>query len=295
MRTSDVIPFGQARSLSGHALHGSSLMRLVYMDEAGISNPKQEPFLVVAGVLIHADRNLIEIERYLDRLVAQYIPPEHQSDFVFHATELFNGGGRVFKRDDPRYPLAVRLEIASRIAAIPRKFGLRLAFGYIERSSFPRSKTVNVFESLPPSAKAVAAQVTAFTIASVQIDRWMRRNAPSEVCMLIVEDNHQARALIKQTHIYHQDRTQPRFLDDGIAPFFPLRKIKEDPLFQNKKKGSLLQVADFFAYTFKRFLMNDKKAVGLIQENRPFFAALEYERPEEIQRQIARSSRRRAS
>lgn len=251
------------------------------MDEAGISKPKQEPFLVVASVLIHADKNLVEIERYLDRLVAQYIPIEQQSDFVFHATELFNGGGRVFKRDDPRFSLPVRLEIAGRIAAIPKKFGLRLAFGFVERATFPKSKTVEAFDSLSPSAKAVAAHVTAFTVASMQIDRWMRKNAPTEVCMLIVEDNHQARLLMKQTHIYHQDRSQIQFIDEEISECFPLRKIKEDPLFQNKKKGSILQVADFFAYTFKRFLMNDQRYIRFIRGNQPFFAALEYERPAE--------------
>ena len=130
MSASKVISFGEARSLSGYALQGSAVVRLAYMDEAGISNPQQEPYLVVAGVIIHADKNLVEIERYLDRLVAQYIPVEHQQDFVFHATELFNGG-RVFKRDDPRFPLPVRMEIASRISAIPKKFGLRLVFGFI--------------------------------------------------------------------------------------------------------------------------------------------------------------------
>ena len=279
MSASNVIPFGEVRSLSGHELHGSSVVRLAYMDEAGISNPAQEPYLVVAGVLIHADKNLVEIERYLDRIVARYIPDEHQSGFVFHAMELFNGGGKVFKRDDPRFTLPVRLEIANKLAVIPKKFGLRLAFGFIERAKFPTSMTAKVHNSMPPKIRGIAPHVTAFTVASMQIDRWMRENAPNEVCMLIVEDNQHARALIKQTHLYHQDRHQPQLLDPNISQYFPLRKIKEDPLFQPKRKGSVLQVADFFAYTFKRYLMKDQRYVSFIRGNQPFFLAGEYGRP----------------
>jgi hypothetical protein len=30
-------------------------MRFIYLDEAGISNPAQEPYVVVAGAIVHAD------------------------------------------------------------------------------------------------------------------------------------------------------------------------------------------------------------------------------------------------
>lgn len=74
--------------------------------------------------------------------------------------------------------------------------------------------------------------------------------------MLVVEDNDQARKLIRETQSYHQ-RTE--FFEPEIALHFPFRKIKEDPLFQNKRRSSVLQVADFFAYVFKRHLMEDAR------------------------------------
>ncbi len=43
------------RSLTGHTLRGASLVRLVYLDEAGISKTAEEPYLVVAAVIVHAD------------------------------------------------------------------------------------------------------------------------------------------------------------------------------------------------------------------------------------------------
>jgi hypothetical protein len=127
-------------------------VRLVYADEAGSSNPKQEPFLIVAATIVHADQKLVAVERHLDRLVERHIPTEHQKDFVFHATEIFNGGGKVFKRtalDDPNpeWPLDRRLKIAADLAAIPKRFQLPIALGWVERATWPQT-----FE-IPPDTK----------------------------------------------------------------------------------------------------------------------------------------------
>jgi hypothetical protein len=62
---------------------------------------------------------------------------EYQDNFVFHASHLFNGGGRVFARDNPDWPLQKRLLIADELAAIPAKFRLPLAMTFVERAKFP--------------------------------------------------------------------------------------------------------------------------------------------------------------
>lgn len=142
-------------SLSGCSLDGTKIVRLVYMDEAGISKQAQEPFLVVAGVLVDADRVLNGVENQLEGIMRRHIPAEHQDGFVFHATELFNGGGKVFRREasdfvGPReWPLDRRLKIADEIMAIPRKFNLPIAIGFVERATFPRA--FNLSESFPES------------------------------------------------------------------------------------------------------------------------------------------------
>lgn len=46
------------RSLDGGDLLRDRLVRLVYVDEAGISNRHDEPFTVVADVVVHADNDL---------------------------------------------------------------------------------------------------------------------------------------------------------------------------------------------------------------------------------------------
>ncbi len=232
-------------------------MRLAYIDEAGISHKSQEPFLVVAGVIIHADRDLVAIERHLDRLVIRHIPERHRNEFVFHATELFNGGGKVFRQNDAELPFAKRLEIADDLAAIPRRFNLTIAVGFVDKDKFPRGN-VPEFSSMSVHEQTLSMHGVAFVNCAMHIEHWMREHASSEVCLLIVEDNQNARKLILYTQRFHQNNDISILLNNDERMHFPYKKIKEDPLFQQKRKSSVLQVADFCAYVFKRFLMNQK-------------------------------------
>jgi len=43
-------------SLSGVRLEGDRLVRLVYIDESGISNVRDDPFVIVAGIIVDADK-----------------------------------------------------------------------------------------------------------------------------------------------------------------------------------------------------------------------------------------------
>jgi hypothetical protein len=64
---------------------------------------------------------------------------------------------------------------------------------------------------------------------------------------------------ITETQRFHQDRRKDWPLDPQIRKHFPFRKIKHDPLFEPKRKSSVLQIADFCAYVLKRFLMQDRR------------------------------------
>jgi len=244
------------RALGGGPLAGDSLMRLVYIDEAGLSNPDQEPFLVVAGVVIHADKNLVAVERALDKVIARHIRPEHQDGFILHAKELFNGGGRVFTRNEPQpYPLSKRLEIADDITAIVTKFRLPIALGFLERGTFPDDPTYEEWRDADAAQRTVISHVVAFMSCTMFVEQWMRKEASNEVCLLVVEDNQQARTAIRENHLYHQDPNIAKFLTGRMRNHFPFRKIKEEPLFQPKRPSSVLQLADFCAYVGKRMLM----------------------------------------
>jgi hypothetical protein len=49
-------------------------MRFIYLDEAGISNPANEPYLVVAGVIIDADHQWMAVEPHLHVLAETRTP-----------------------------------------------------------------------------------------------------------------------------------------------------------------------------------------------------------------------------
>jgi hypothetical protein len=216
-------------------------VRLVFMDEAGISNPEQEPYVVVSGVIVDADKKLVAVERHLDSLVQRFIPQEHHSDFVFHAKELFNGGGKVFKRDDPAWPLQKRLEIADALAAIPKRFRLPLVFGWVERKGFGQRFHAR---DLPLRDETLGAHVVAFTTAAMLTEMWMRQNTHSEVCMLVVENNNEARKLITETQGTYRNEAALRKwfgseLSEREQKYFPFRTIKQSPLFsQSARKRS---------------------------------------------------------
>ena len=230
-------------------------MRLVYSDETGISRPDQEKFCVVSSAIVHPDRDLVAIERHIQKLVAKHIPEEHHDGFSFHAKEIFHGG-KIIKRNDPEWPAERRFAIADDLAAIPRKFNLPLAFGWIDYSTFPQ--TFELPPGTSPNEVILAAHVSAYMTSAMLVEHWMRQNAPNEVCMMIVEDNDRARKLILDTHRYHQDKTIEKILAPEARVHFPFRKIKEDPVFQPKKSSSPLQIVDFCAYVFRRFLMQDR-------------------------------------
>lgn len=243
-----------ARSLSGGPLSGSKIVRLVYMDEAGISNPAHEPFVVVSGIIVNADKNLINVERRLQGLIDRHIPEEHRAGFIFHAQELFNGGGEVFQRD--RWPLQTRLEIARDLANLPRKCGLPIAYGFRERANVPQSMR-DMFGPTVDSTTIV--HVMAFMSCAMTVEQWMRANAPQEVCLIVIEDNQRAKKLITEQQHQQQDQKLRDTLPENLRVHFPFRKIKEIPLFASKQQSPVLQLADFCAYVFKRILMKDRR------------------------------------
>jgi hypothetical protein len=70
---------------------------MVHLDEAGIGNPKHEPWVVVAGVAVHADDQWRSLEQYLTTMADDFVPSHQRDGFVFHAKDLFHGSG-VFDR-----------------------------------------------------------------------------------------------------------------------------------------------------------------------------------------------------
>jgi hypothetical protein len=81
-----------ARALGGGVLSGDKLVRYVYLDETGTGDPAKEPFVIVAGVMIHAVASEWKaVENHLKFLADGFALPEDRPGFCFHANELFTG------------------------------------------------------------------------------------------------------------------------------------------------------------------------------------------------------------
>ena len=110
-------------------------MRIAFLDEAGRS--RQEPIIVVAGILIHGDRTYRKLVQRFDEIARQFLPQADQKGFVFHAKDIFHGAGRYFK-DRNSWPRERRWPILEALAALPREFGIPVVFGHLDKTEYRR-------------------------------------------------------------------------------------------------------------------------------------------------------------
>lgn len=238
-------------------------MRMAYLDEAGISNPKHEPFVVVAGVLVNADTQWQAVESYLADLADEYAPPEHRQNFHFHATELFSGG-KIFPRD--KYDKEHRWKILDEILKIPKKFKLPIAPGWVNRAKLSAKYLDEDSRQL-----TLRAQTVAFAVASYAVDFYMQNGkdvANGEVASLVVENNYEVREQLKNFHKFNRNPRNAEMLRTQGYGMMAYKRIIGTPHFEEKGDSSALQIADACAFAIKRHLMKTPESArfyGAIQ------------------------------
>ena len=241
-------------SLSGHPLEGETLARFVYLDESGISNPRHEPVVVVAGVIVDADKQLTALERAIEKLADRMIPASHREGFFFHAKDLFGGKGPIFSHRANLFTFEQRLSIADELAAIPRRLRLPVVFGAVNREAWPISFDGS---NMTTKERLDGAHLSAFMVCSIDVEQWMRTNAPTEATILIVENNDEMKKRMKETLNQYRKPPEQLNLSDDEKKYFPFKKIKASPHFEMKQDSAALQIADFCAYVLKRRAMSD--------------------------------------
>lgn len=230
-------------------------MRFVYLDESGVGDAKHEPFLVVAGVIVHADIQLKAIEAYLTSMKTDYVHPTIRKFTHFHAKELFHGG-RIFTRET--YSDNIRRSILQEICEIPGKFDLPVVLGFIHREKYRVSSHRVNWEA---KHLLVGAQSVASICCLIQTEHYMRKSNDNEVASVIYENNNDARKSIKDSQRMLKDGEFTKnfgsdVLTDQARKLLPLSRIVESPLFAEKNESSILQVADAVAWAINRKLRN---------------------------------------
>lgn len=225
-------------------------MRIVYFDAAGMAKIEHEPFNVVAGVIIHPDKQWKSINQYLTDLADEYVGRPRPFDFYFHATELFHGT-KNFPRD--KYDKGSRFAILDKLVEIPKLFDSPIVWGHSDRRLFEANGPHRPPRHIRPIA---AASTLSFSIASVAAEYWMKEAAdPDEVAIVVMENDEQYKRLIKRTLRVMSDPKLNEFLEKFSAQELSLQRLMYPVYFEEKTDSSALQIADICAFALKRFLM----------------------------------------
>lgn len=236
-------------ALGGGVLAGSNIVRLTYLDDAAIGKIEDDPYAVVAGVIVNADFQWKQIEAYLKCLVTEYLPDTDKP--VFHASDIWHGS-RLFSRDKfpDKWP---RRMILLELCEIPKKFDLPVIFGYVPRAAFNAH-----FQRYTDKARLAGSLGMCALQCAAGVERYMRRlEDKNEVAMMIYENNNNSRMYIRKMHNSLKNPSiAESALQADLKEYFPLERIVDTAHFADKSDTSLLQVADAVAFAVSRKLKN---------------------------------------
>src|SRR5579872_621704 len=250
-------------------LIGDNLVRIAFLDESGRS--RQEPYIVVAGLLLHGDRQYRPLEERLDAIRRAHIPESDQDGFIFHAKDLFHGAG-YFQRD--KWPRNIRNAILQALAAIPREIGFPIVFGHLDKAEY-RASVAHVVAIHKPEHQAdvrdVAEHMVAFARCEVAIERQMYEYTRDEIAMLIAEDTDRVKVALKEAHrILKSPNGSPEFQELAVTVRgLPLKKIVDTVYFASKRESAPLQIADLCAFLIMRRLMRREDTQSYFEQIAP--------------------------
>jgi hypothetical protein len=235
-----------------------SFVRLAYLDEAGTS--KNEPVTVVAGVVVDGDQ-LTEVRTALGKVMRDHIRQADQATLVLRTAEVYGGTGYFDERRRPEWTWERRAEILAHLAEVPAALDLQLAWGPVHRKQYPHLRQRHAGSGLTGPELIAGA---AYMVCLMEVDLWLRENAPHENCLFIVEDHRETRQFLKgmlQEHARPADAAAGSSAVTDRRIGLPLHHVQEAPTFQERQVAHPLILADFVAYLVKRRLMGDTRSV----------------------------------
>jgi hypothetical protein len=263
----------QRYGLGGADLQGERSVRVTFFDEAGVSNPQQEPFLVVVGIMIDPDKHYGALDARLRDLAEECFPSARSMvldhvralgrPFIFHAKDAWHGSGFFPREDTLNWPLKKRMKVFEALSKNPEKFSLNIIWSAVDRKAHLESEEA---KSLPK--KDVEGQLHAYAYfhAMRRVDSWMIENAPREYTMLYAEDRPEVKSYIEIVHTMCVDRS----VNENAHPnAFSSTHIIEPVAFVPKHRSAILQVADHCAFIIKRKLQGCKHIGPYFENIRP--------------------------
>lgn len=248
-------------------------MRHAYFDEAGIGNPDNEPYTVVAGIMLDVDERYSPLQKYLLDMADDLVAPslKRPLDFVFHAKDLWHGAG-FFPRAD--WKLERRLEILGHLADVPQKFELPIIYCCVKREDyFPKDLPAGTAKRHLRAARAEAnkkCHTICFLRCLTLVDGWMERNHKDEKAFVVAElhDDHRG-LLLQAAQLFSNPRFRSDIENDPDISWSPLTYVVEEPLFVRKSGSSPVQVADVCAFILARALADAPHSEEWLEKIRP--------------------------
>lgn len=234
------------RGWGGACLARDRLVRLAYLDEAGVSNAAHEPHVVVAGPIVDADKQWLDLERHLKELAGECFPKGIPAQFVFHAMDIWHGSG-FFPRES--FSLSDRREILSKLCAIPENFTLPIAVGHVNRAALSK-QFLEINSRLTKGQLKDMCHGYSLVFCLQAIDNWMRRYTNNEVAMTIAEQAGKIQKILQVLHRIARQKENDRFHE----LFFKSEYIVDTLHFAQKTASPLLQIADAVAFVIRRRL-----------------------------------------
>jgi len=233
-------PYRGPYAFGGGPLLGDKIVRMAFLDESGTGSIEREPRMVLAGVILHADKQWKAVENHLADMMARHCPiplgdlPYH---YGFHATELYSGG-KIFTRE--AVPKEKRWAILDELASLPAKFELPVVGMYIDRKANPG--TENQYRGL-------------FMEVAAQIEAYMRMLPDrNEVASIIAEDLPSVRTWVDWMQRFQQREIDSVSMHAHHKSRLRLTRVIGRPHFESKSMYSPLQLADFCAWALRRQL-----------------------------------------
>jgi hypothetical protein len=118
-------------------------VRLAYLDKAGTSKTADEPYLLVAGIILHGDDIGVRSSSISGHLSKDsYLMTRSRFS---NAKDIFHGRG---KFPPGRWPRERRWRVLAELAEIPRKLDFPIIFGRINRDQH-KQRVLKAMPRLP--------------------------------------------------------------------------------------------------------------------------------------------------
>lgn len=234
-------------------------MRFIYLDEAGTS--KAEPVRVMAAIIVRPDSDWRRTEALIKEAFDKHVPDKIRGGFVFHAKEIFSGGGNIKREEWSRLDRMCFLE---EFLTIPRRAKLSISHSHV-MSGYVSGDLMKPGSPLSPHE---FEHMLAFALCIQAADFHLRKHcAADEVATAIAEDNPSMRRFLKfvfpiVNEQFLRSMVECANYESDIEP--GVQRIVDCVHFADKSGALMLQLADACAFAYRRWLSGQEHGGQLV-------------------------------